>query len=105
MRRPTFSGSCGAPTPGGHVVATRGDGPTPLTDRLQPDVVRRVIGEVIGMDFDPGTSLSKCVGDRIAPKITIDEEDGSGRPTRRRGRARSEVPLRSPGAGAHSPRQ
>jgi hypothetical protein len=66
------------------------DHPYASTCLTQPDFVGSILRKVIGMDLDPGAGRAQSLRDDVAPEIAVDEEDGSGPLTRRRGSARSE---------------
>jgi len=70
-------------------LVLRDDDPPALTRTMQPDLVVCVLGEVIGVGFDLSTSLPQRLRNGVAPEVSVDEEDGSGPLTRRRGSARS----------------
>jgi hypothetical protein len=65
------------------------DDPRASTNFMQPDFVGSILREVIGVDLDLGAGQPQGLRDGVAPEVAIDEEDGSGPLTRRRGSARS----------------
>jgi hypothetical protein len=70
--------------------------PAVLACGLEPCLVRGIFGEVVGVDLDSGAGATESLGDGVAPQVAIDEEDGSGPLTRRRGvPSRSGSPLES----------
>jgi hypothetical protein len=65
------------------------DDPRASTSFMQPDFVGSILREVIGVDLDLGADRAQGLRNRVAPEVAVDEEDGSGPLTRRRGSTRS----------------
>ena len=59
--------------------------PPVSSNRLKPYGIRRIIREVIRMNFDMRAHGLERPRDNMAPQISVNEENGCGPPTRRRG--------------------
>lgn len=67
-----------------YAVVARKDGPALLPDRRQPDLVKRILGKVVVVYLDLGTSGAQGVGDDVLAQTPVNEEDRGHAARRRR---------------------